>query len=222
MARPSVSKEANDRVLGHLRALREKLGGQGPVAEAIGVSQGTVSALLHGRQWAGLRVVRGLAKHLRVPVRELTGAEPMVTRKTAPERTRVDEVAQRLYALVASTEERLEEVDLRTTSLAIGQGNIAAALDRTEALVAKLDGLESRAVLLEAAMAKRARVPVRHALGLAGPALAWVKGDISAGRWAEVLTDWLNGQREWSPHDVGLEAWPEPPEWMTDEDHIPW
>lgn len=222
MAKPSVGKEANDRVLVHLRALRAELGGQAAVAEAIGVSQGTVSALLHGRQWAGVRVVRGLAKHLRVPTSQLMGTEPLRTRKAAPEFARVDEVATRLYALVEATEARIEEVDERTTALAIGQGNIGAALDRTEALVARLDGLESRAAVLEAAYAKRAKVTISRAIVLGGPALAWVKGDISAGRFAEVLTAWLNGKDHFTAEDVGLEAWPEPPEWMGDEDHIPW
>lgn len=133
-----------------------------------------------------------------------------------------EEILARLLRAVDDAEARIEEVDLRTTALAIGQGNISAALDRTEALTDKLEALENRAILLEAAMAKRAKVPIRHVLGLAGPALAWVKGDITAGRMAEVLSAWLNGQHEWKAEDVGLEAWPEPPEWMAEEDHIPW
>ncbi len=142
---------------------------------------------------------------------------------TKPTVAKVGEELALLLRALDEAEARLEEVDLRTTSLAIGQGNIGAALERTEALTDKLESLEARAVVLEAAYAGRAKVPVRHVLGLAGPALAWVKGEISAGQWAEVLTAWQNGQREWTAADVGLEAWPEPPEWMAKvEDDLPW
>jgi hypothetical protein len=132
-----------------------------------------------------------------------------------------DELLARLFRALDEAEARLEEVDLRTTALAIGQGNVSAALDRTEALTDKLESLESRAIVLEAAMAKRAKVTISRAIGLGGPALAWVKGDITTGRWAEVLTDWLNGKDRWVAEDVGLETWPEPPAWMG-EDDMPW
>jgi len=132
-------------------------------------------------------------------------------------------VNRAVYALACSTdalEQRLEEVDERTTALAIGQGAIAAALDRTEALAGTLERLEARAVVLELATAKLARVTVSDAMGLAGPALAWVKGEISTGRWAEVLTEWQNGKRSWTADDCGLPSWPEPPPWMGEEDIV--
>jgi hypothetical protein len=126
-----------------------------------------------------------------------------------------------LLILADEVEQRLDEVDERSTQLAVGAGNIAHALERTAMLVEKLDELENRSLVVEAAFAGRARVTPQRAVQLAGPALAWVKGEISASKWAEVLTAWSNGQRQFSAADMGLEAWPEPPAWMG-EDQIPW
>lgn len=136
-------------------------------------------------------------------------------------RDHVEEAREDLASDVESLRLSVEELDERTTTLSIGAGNVAEALERTEALTDKLEALENRAKLLEAMMAKSARVRVADAMGLAGPALAWVKGEISTGRWAEVLEAWANGKRQWVAEDVGLPHWPEPPPWMGEED-IPW
>lgn len=147
-----------------------------------------------------------------------------MTRVMGAKRTPLDRVNRAVYNLATTTdalEQRLEEVDERTTALAIGQGAISAALDRTEALARTVAGLEARAHVLESVQARMAKVDVGAAVVLAGPARLWVLGQISAGRWAETLSDWLNGKRLFLPADFGLSAWPELPE-GAEEDPIPW